>query len=80
MAFEVRHSILQRCFALCAMLLTLSALRRGALRRGIPRDEVEMIHSAIAEVCEACGLKDVRLGMPTVADVEVQKEEGQPSS
>ncbi|ORY72412.1 hypothetical protein BCR35DRAFT_318975 [Leucosporidium creatinivorum] len=48
---------------------------RGALRRGIPREEVETIHAAIAEVCAACGLKNVREGMPTVADVEVQKEE-----
>lgn len=80
MASEVGLHSPKHRLAASFTLLTLSAIHRGALRRGIPRDEVETIHSAIAEVCAACGLKDVREGMPTVADVEVQKEEGRPSS
>ncbi|KAM0788599.1 hypothetical protein ACM66B_001720 [Microbotryomycetes sp. NB124-2] len=48
---------------------------RGAIRRGMKRDEVEAVHQAIAECCEACGVANVRDGMPTVADVETQKEE-----
>lgn len=57
--------------------LDLSQTDRGALRRGIKREDVESIHSAIAEICDACGLPNVRDGMPRVTDVEWQKEEAE---
>ncbi|BGP14225.1 hypothetical protein JCM10213_005884 [Rhodosporidiobolus nylandii] len=50
---------------------------RGAIRRGWKRDEVEMLQSAIEEVCGACGLEEVGKGMPRVADVEKLVEEEQ---
>lgn len=40
------------------------------------RDEVETIHQAVETVCEACGVQDVRRGMPRVADIEYQEGEG----
>ncbi|KAK4053541.1 hypothetical protein OIV83_001709 [Microbotryomycetes sp. JL201] len=48
---------------------------RGAIRRGMKRDEVEAVHQAIADCCDACGMPGVREGMPVVAEVEPQKEE-----
>lgn len=52
-----------------------SLVYRGALRLGLSRPEIEQIHSSIADVCEELGVKDVRLGMPNIKDVEVQTEE-----
>lgn len=53
----------------------ISRSNRGALRRGLTRDDVEALHEAIEEVCEACGSRGVREGMPRLEEVERQKEE-----
>ncbi|KAK4048850.1 hypothetical protein OIO90_005658 [Microbotryomycetes sp. JL221] len=48
---------------------------RGALRRGMTRDEVELVHEAIAQICQVCGVENVRHGMPSIKDVSRQEEE-----
>lgn len=36
---------------------------------------MEELHCFIADVCEACGMVNVRDGMPSVSEVEIQQEE-----
>ncbi|SCV67712.1 BQ2448_5323 [Microbotryum intermedium] len=48
---------------------------RGAIRRGIPREQVRSLHEEIEVVCRACGVDNVREGISTVDDVDKQAEE-----
>ncbi|SCZ93641.1 BZ3500_MvSof-1268-A1-R1_Chr6-3g08789 [Microbotryum saponariae] len=47
----------------------------GAIRRGIPREQVRSLHEEIEVVCHACGVDNVREGISTVDDVDKQAEE-----